>query len=116
VGGKVAVLLGTGSGGFGGPTYSWVGNKPFSVVAADVTSDGKVDLITANEGANNVSVLKGKGNGQFEPTVNFASAVAPVSVAVGHFNGDGKPDLATANRWYAGTGSNNLSVLLNTCG
>jgi hypothetical protein len=32
------------------------------------------------------------------------------SVAVGDFNLDGKPDLATAN-----TGSNNVTILLNTC-
>jgi hypothetical protein len=63
-----------------------------------------------------VSVYKGRGSGRFDAAVNFGTGVAPVSVAVGDFNGDGKPDLATANRLYAGAGSNNLSVLLNTCG
>ena len=41
----------------------------------------------------------------------FAVGTRPQSVAVGDFNGDGKLDLAVAN-----SGSDTVSVLLNTCG
>src|SRR6185369_15535257 len=45
----------------------------------------------------------------FADSVSFGSGSGPLSIAVGDLNGDGKPDLAVAN-----SGSNNVSVLLNT--
>jgi hypothetical protein len=45
----------------------------------------------------------------FAPQQTFPTGINPISVAVGDFNGDGKPDLAVAN-----SGSNSVSVLLNT--
>lgn len=113
---KVAVLIGTGSGTFNPPLTYTVGNHPFSVGIFDFNGDGKEDLVTANEGGNNVSVLKGRGNGQFDPAVHFGAGTAPVAVASGDFNGDGRQDLATADRLYVGLGSNDVRVLLNTCG
>ena len=45
----------------------------------------------------------------FTGPINFPVGTTHYSVAVGDFNGDGTPDLAVAN-----SGSNNVSVLLNT--
>ena len=108
---NVTVLLGNGSGTFtaasGSPVA--VGLSPYTVAVGDVNGDGKLDLVTANEGSNTVTVLLGNGDGTF--TVAAGSPVAvgsfPYSVTVGDVNGDGKLDLTTVN-----SGSNNVTVLL----
>jgi len=51
------VLTNNGSGGFGAAGTFAVGNSPYFVTAADVNGDGKVDLISANEGDNTLSIL-----------------------------------------------------------
>jgi hypothetical protein len=67
-----------------------------------------------NTDTNTVSVLlnttaTGATTASFAPQQTFAVGISPRSVVVGDFNGDGKPDLAVAN-----SGSNTVSVLLNT--
>src|SRR5207249_1675711 len=91
---NVTVLLGNGSGTFtaaGGSPVA-VGLAPYTVAVGDVNGDGKLDLVTANEGSNTVTVLLGNGDGTF--TVAAGSPVAvgsfPYSVTVGDVNGDGK--------------------------
>jgi hypothetical protein len=79
------------------------------MLAADLNLDGKLDLVTANAGDDNVSVLLGKGDGTFEPATNYLLTVAanPYQVAVGDFNHDGKPDLAVAD-----FNTNTVSILI----
>jgi hypothetical protein len=110
---NVSVLLGDGNGGFGAATDFPVGRGPRSVAVSDFNRDGNLDLVTANFGYNNISVLLGDGNGGFGAATDFPVAVGafPNSVVVGDFNHDSSPDLALANE-----GSDNISVLLNTCG
>jgi hypothetical protein len=100
--GTVGVLLGNGdgtfqstvayaTGGTGGP------NSGGSVAVADVNGDGKLDLLTANEGNATVGVLLGNGNGTFQPVVTYSSGGNGAnSVAVADVNGDGNPDLLVA--------------------
>jgi hypothetical protein len=83
------------------------GTMPSSVATADLTANGKLDLVVANGGSNNVSVFLGNGDGSFQAAVNYAAGTNASSVAVGDFNGDGKLDLAVANN-----GSNNVSIFL----
>jgi len=82
-------------------------SSPVSVVVEDFNGDGKLDMVTANFGTNNVSVLLGDGNGIFQAAVNYSVGSYPNSVVIGDFNGDGKLDMVTAN-----FGTNNVSVLL----
>ncbi len=75
---------------------------------ADFNGDGIPDLMTANNGGNNVSVLLGVGDGTLKPPMSSAAGSGPVAVAAGLFNSDGLPDAAVAD-YSAGT----VSVLLN---
>lgn len=110
---NISVLLGTGTGGFGTAAAIALGTgitEPYTIASRDVNGDGKLDLITANSGSNNLSVLLGKGDGTFTVTAPLllAGRALPNGLAIGDFNGDGKPDLATAN--YANA---RASVFLN---
>src|SRR5439155_943755 len=88
-----------------------VGTNPWSAALGDVNGDGKVDLVTANYGSNNVAVLLGNGDGTFTAAAGSPVVVgtSPYSVAGGDVNGEGKIDLvrgtsaATNGRWRWGT-------------
>lgn len=47
-----------------------MGVEPFTLAMGDVNSDGKLDLITANNGAGTVLTLLGTGNGSFSTATN----------------------------------------------
>jgi len=106
---NVTVLLGDGAGGFTAATGSpfSMGSAPYSVVAADVNGDGLPDLITANNGGNNVSVRLANGSGGFNAATSVPVGTGPYTVAVGDVDGDGKIDIVTANQ-----SSDNVSVML----
>lgn len=67
----VSVLRNQGDGSFAMQvTYSVKSSPirnavPMNVVAADLTGDGAVDLITANENDDTIAVLKNLGDGSF---------------------------------------------------
>jgi hypothetical protein len=75
------------------------GSFPQAVAAADLNTDGQVDLVTANFSSNNVTILLGKGQGGFAQATGSPVDVGsgPTSIAVGDFNQDGKPDLVVTN-------------------
>ncbi len=56
---SVTILAGNGSGGFAQPAGSptAVGTRPQSVAVRDLNGDGRLDLVAANNGSNNVSIL-----------------------------------------------------------
>jgi hypothetical protein len=79
----------------------------FSPIAADFNGDGKLDIVSAGVGGNQIAVLLGNGNGTFQAQQVFPTGTQPISVVQGDFNGDGKLDLAVANESSA-----SVSVLL----
>ncbi|MGA6983660.1 MAG: FG-GAP-like repeat-containing protein [Candidatus Sulfotelmatobacter sp.] len=117
---EISVFVGDGNGTFKAGVKYAVDTYPSSMVVADFNGDGKLDLAmtgapSVNFPSNVVSLLLGNGDGTFgsltTPFAIFGVGDLPYSAAVGDFNGDGAKDLAVAN-----SGSNTVSVLLNTQG
>ena len=107
---NISVLLGTGNGSFGSPTYFAVGSQPVSLTSDDFNGDTISDLATTNWNSNDVSVLFGTGTGSFGSLLNFATNAGAVSIISADLNGDAKADLAISN--YAD--SNNVSIYIGT--
>jgi hypothetical protein len=102
------VLLGNGNGTFAAPQTFAVGSSPVAVAVADLTGDGKPDILTADSGSNDVSVLGGNGDGTFAAAQRLAVGSRPYAVAVADLTGDGRQDIVTAD-----AGGNDVSVLLS---
>ena len=74
----VVVLLGNGDGTFQpGVSYRAPVSNAFSIVAADLNGDGKLDLVVSEQcsssnncNAGSVAVLLGNGDGTFQPAVS----------------------------------------------
>lgn len=95
------------SGCYGAQQTFDVGGTPLAVAIADLNSDSKPDLVTADSGPDTVSVLLGNGDGTFQPRQTYSVGTDPASVAVADLDGDHKLDLVTADN-----GSNTVSVLV----
>ncbi|CAF4200221.1 unnamed protein product, partial [Adineta steineri] len=106
----ISVLLNKGNGTFFSQTdYKLrLSRISVAVVVADVNSDNKPDIVTANAIFSGVSVFLNTGNGTFSSETDYSAGPHPVSVAVADVNSDNKPDIVTANGR-----SNSVSVLLN---
>jgi len=103
----ITVYENDGSGNFtGGPSETFTGVSPTSMVVADFNGDGKSDLALVNSGGNNVTIMLSVGNGAFTQAASPQTGSSPSSIAVGDFNGDGIPDLAVAN-----SGDNTVTIL-----
>jgi len=113
VAGLVEVMTNQGNGHFESqgtfPVGGYASVSAYHLAVADLNKDGKLDVVTANNGSNSVGVLLGRGDGTFEPATNFPAGNTPFGVAIGDFNADGKLDVATADR-----GGNTVSVLLGS--
>ena len=85
--------------------FNSAGAGTHSVAAGDLNGDGKIDLVLADECANNsncnngsVSVLLGNGDGSFQTAVSYASGGEnALSVAIADVNNDGKMDVIVTN-------------------
>jgi len=91
-----------------GSNYN-VGTGPIGIILADLTGDGRLDVVTANSGSNNISFLRGHGDSTLGPRTNYAVGKAPQSVAVADFDGNGRQDVAVAN-----SGDGTVTTLLQS--
>jgi hypothetical protein len=92
-GGTASVLFGTGDGSFAARADYAVGEHPSSFALADVSGDGKLDMVTANQEASSVSVLLGAGDGTLVERTDYPTGNRLSSVAVADLNHDGRADI-----------------------
>ena len=102
---SVGVLLGNGNGTFQNQITFAVGNSPHGVQVADLTGDGRPDLVTANEYGNNVSELL-SNNGSFAGQVYN---VEPTPVVTSINRTQSNPDTAATSVSYTVTFNENVS-------
>ncbi|HTU62543.1 MAG TPA: VCBS repeat-containing protein, partial [Polyangiales bacterium] len=65
-----------------------------ALVAADLDSDGRIDLALAGDRSRQVTVLLNQGNGQYAGN-DYPTEEAPLRIVSADFNRDNKPDIAT---------------------
>jgi hypothetical protein len=88
---------------------------PHSVAIGDLDGDGKLDLVVANERANNILIFRNVhtntafGPASLDSPLSFSVGSSPRFVTLGDLDGDGKPDIIVAN-----TGSGTCSIFRNT--
>ncbi len=111
---NVLIYPGLGNGEFGpalnGGNGFYTGTNPVGITVADLTGNGRLDLVIANKGSNDVSILLNEpgpdGEPNFVPGPLLAAGVGPVATAVMSPTGQGTPDLLVAD-----SGSNQVLLL-----
>ncbi len=91
-GGFVSILLNRGDGTFVRKTQRAVGDGPSALEVADVTRDGRADVVVSQE--TTVAVLVGRGDGTFPHTRGYETENPATAIVVADLNGNGRPDLA----------------------
>lgn len=94
--GNVAtVLVGDGSGGFDTRLVRPTGHQPGPLTIADVTGDGRPDLVAGN--SESISILPSDGAGGIGFAGRFAAGAVPFAVAAVDLDADADADLLTVN-------------------
>lgn len=75
-----------------------VGVRPSAIVVADVTADGKPDIVVANALSRSLGVLESLGGGRFSSMVAIGlGGGLPSDLAVADVDGDGLKDIVSVN-------------------
>jgi hypothetical protein len=91
---------GQGDGTLHPPVSYATGDQPSSVIAADLTEDGPVDLGITNQGDANVLILVNDGNGVFSPgsaTILVPAGIQPLALTSDDFDNDKCLDMGGVN-------------------
>lgn len=118
----VSIFLGAGNGTFSlANTYSVgsVSSPPLRAVAANLNSDGVLDLAVVTGGpyeASTLQVLISQGGGSFAAPVSYAAEDRRSSIGVADLDGDGDMDIALGGDYikglniFKGTGSGTFAA------
>ena len=106
----VYVLINNGNGNmsFGAAKKYTMNGGPYYLTIGDFNRDGSPDIISANDGSNNVGVLlnANNGNGTFGAATYYGVGAGSIFANAGDINGDDRVDLTAVT-------DNGLSVLLS---
>lgn len=93
--GTLATFLNNGSGSISAGTTYAGGKSSENVLVADVTGDGRVDLVVGDMNQYSLRVLPGTGGGAFNASspVIYPNAFDGDTIAAGDLNGDGRADV-----------------------
>jgi len=81
-------------------TFAWKKDAPESadkMIAADITNDGKADLLFFGKKQLGLFVWTGKGDGAFRESITLFPEYSLSEVSIGDFNGDGVADVLASN-------------------
>ena len=106
--GTISVLAGNGDGTFQTEKQYFVGGRPIAVQTADLSGDGKIDIVVVNAFDNQLSILKGNGDRTYQAAISIPLGANPNALAIADLNGDDKPDIAVTN-----LADNTVSILIN---
>ncbi len=77
-------------------SYS-MGDRPVAVALADLDSNGRIDVVTADEGGHTVSLRQGNPGTSLRGRTSYVMAGLPNAVALGDLDGDGTIDVVTGH-------------------
>jgi len=103
----IAILLGKGDGTLLPPATVPVTGHAYPLLAADVTGDGKIDLLWAGGQSKIIGLLPGNGDGTFGTQRSMTMGSNTYGIAIGDFDGDGHIDIAA-------TGHDDKTVVIAT--
>lgn len=83
----------TNCGTIAAPTAFSAGTAPESIATADFNRDGRLDVVTANNGSDTISISTGNGDGTLAAPASRAAGSAPHAVAAADVSNDGRVDL-----------------------
>jgi hypothetical protein len=107
---SVGVSLGLGNGAYGPVAKFLVANGPFKARVADVTGDGKLDVVALSHGSPGIiTVLAGDGAGSLGAAKSFTVVDDPTDLTVADFTSDGRRDVVVSSGK-----SKTISLLTNT--
>jgi FG-GAP-like repeat len=113
--GHLVLLRNLGGGTFGSPARVDAGPQPYGIALADMTGDGRLDLIAANRGTGTGSIDPQNSDGTFAtaPLYEAAPGLLPLDSASADFDGDGHPDMALSEIDFFSAGQDGVAIMHN---
>lgn len=89
-------------------TISGAATQLGGIAVADVSGDGKLDIVVSGATSNNIAVLMGQGGGKFGTPTTYAMPNVTTRLVLADLNNDQKLDVVTTN-----SGAGSVAIRLN---